>query len=163
MNTTLGEAPAILVSLISLSLIWRAVFRFSNLRCKPIGSIGVDDVLSVLNPIWQKVPETARRLRMRVERVLDAAKVKGLRSGENPARLRGHLDYLLPKHPKSSKGHHGALAFQKTPQFMASLSQMESISARALEFAVLTSARDCPWLPLHFHSKVQRVSRQHAL
>ena len=77
----------------------------------------------MLNPIWQKVPETARRVRMRIERVLDAAKVKGLRSGDNPARMRGHLDHILPKHAKSTKGHHAALDFKDVPDFMLRLSQ----------------------------------------
>jgi integrase len=134
----------------------------ASIRGRPIGSIGVDDVLGILSPIWQKVPETARRVRMRIERVLDAANVKGLRSGDNPARWRGHLDHLLPKHPRSSKGHHGALAFQKMPQFMASLGQLNSISARALEFLVLTSTRTgeaigATWNEINFKDKIWTI------
>ena len=67
------------------------------LRAKPVDTIGTDDVLAVLKPIWTEKPETASRLRGRIEKVLDAAKAKGFRNGENPARWRGHLDHLLPQ------------------------------------------------------------------
>jgi integrase len=112
-----------------------------GIRSKAIANIDVDDVLAVLKPIWQHVPETARRVRMRIERVLDAAKVRGLRTGDNPARWRGHLDHLLPKHAKSSKSHHAALPFEKLPEFMIRLGALNSVSAHALEFVILTVAR----------------------
>ena len=67
------------------------------LRRLPVNAITTQDVLSVLKPLWNEKPETASRLRGRIERVLDAAKAQGLRTGENPARWRGHLDQLLPK------------------------------------------------------------------
>ncbi len=111
------------------------------IRGKPIADIGVTEVLTVVEPIWQKVPETARRLRMRIERVLDAAKVKGLRSGGNPARWRGHLDHLLPKHLKTSRGHHAAIPIDEMPSFMDRLRKLSSTSASALEFSILTAAR----------------------
>lgn len=111
------------------------------LRTRPIAQINIDDVLGVLQPIWLSVPETARRIRMRIEKILDAAKVKGLRSGDNPARWRGNLDHLLPRQPKSGKRHHAAVPFAEVPGVLARLRELSSVSARALEFAVLTAAR----------------------
>ncbi len=73
-------------------------------------------MLRVLNPVWQSKPETAARLRGRIERVLSAAKAQGHRSGENPAAWRGHLDHLLPARQKLSRGHHAALAFADLPE-----------------------------------------------
>jgi integrase len=69
------------------------------LRAKPVDTIATDDVLAVLKPIWTTKAETASRVRGRIEKVLDAAKAKGFREGENPARWRGHLDHLLPRPP----------------------------------------------------------------
>ena len=75
------------------------------LRRLAVDKITTHDVLSVLKPLWNDKPETASRLRGRIERVLDAAKAQGLRSGENPARWRGHLDQLLPKRQRLTRGH----------------------------------------------------------
>jgi integrase len=111
------------------------------LRSVKLADIGADHVLKVLQPLWQSRPETASRLRGRIERVLDAARVKGLRQGENPARWRGHLDTLLPKPAKLRRGHHKALAYAEVPAFIASLRASESLSSFALEFLVLTAAR----------------------
>ncbi len=79
------------------------------IRAKVVGEVTTQDVLDVLQPLWRRTPETAERLRGRIENVLDAAKAKGLRSGENPARWRGHLDQLLPKRQRLSRGHHTGL------------------------------------------------------
>jgi integrase len=111
------------------------------LRSKRVDEIETGDVLEVLKPIWTEKPETASRLRGRIERVLDAAKAHGLRSGENPARWRGHLDHLLPKPAKASRGHHAALPYCEVPAFMRALRERDGIAARALEFAILTAAR----------------------
>ncbi|MGU3463569.1 tyrosine-type recombinase/integrase [Methylobacterium sp. C33D] len=121
-----------------------------SLRAKPVAEITTDDVLAVLSPIWTTKNETAARVRGRIERVLDAAKAKGLRSGENPARWRGHLDQLLPKRRKLARGHHAALPFAEVPAFVAALRTRTAISALALEFTILTAARvgevlQCPW------------------
>ncbi len=96
------------------------------MRERPIAEIGAEDVLACLKPLWNTRPETASRLRGRIERVLDAAKAKGLRHGENPARWRGH---------------HAALPFEATPEFMARLRTREAVAARALEFLILTACR----------------------
>ncbi|MBI2719755.1 MAG: integrase arm-type DNA-binding domain-containing protein [Rhizobiales bacterium] len=111
------------------------------IRAKPIGSITTEDILTVLQSHWRRVPETARRLRMRLERVLDAAKARGLFAGDNPARWRGHLDHLLGKHNKSASGHHAALPFARVPEFMLRLAEQDATAAHALRFTILTAAR----------------------
>jgi integrase len=113
----------------------------ANLQGKAVGDIGVADVLEVLSPVWQAKPETARRVRMRLEKVLDASRVMGLRQGENPARWRGNLDHLLPKHGKLSKQHHRALAYADVPAFMVDLAARPAMAARAMEFLIFTAAR----------------------
>lgn len=122
---------------------WRMTLQnyAAPLRGKPVDTVATDDVLAVLKPIWSDKPETASRLRGRIEKVLDAAKAKGYRSGENPARWRGHLDHLLPKPQKLKRGHHAAMPYEGVPAFIAELRQREATAARALEFCVLTAAR----------------------
>ena len=111
------------------------------LRAKPVDGIATEDVLAVLKPIWTDKPETASRLRGRIEKVLDAAKAKGHRSGENPARWRGHLDHLLPKPNKLTRGHHAAMPYEAVAAFLADLRQRTATAALALEFCILTAAR----------------------
>jgi integrase len=111
------------------------------LRRLPVDQITTDDVLSVLKPLWNEKPETASRVRGRVERVLDAAKAQGLRNGENPARWRGHLDQLLPKRQRFTRGHHAAMNYADIPSFMSVLQARQATAASALEFAVLTAGR----------------------
>jgi integrase len=111
------------------------------IRKLPVDKIGVEDVLTVLKPLWLRAPETASRLRGRIENVLDAAKVKGHRAGENPAMWRGNLEHLLPKRKKASKGHHAALPYSDVASLVSKLRERASISALALEFTILTAAR----------------------
>jgi integrase len=111
------------------------------IREKPIDQVDTPAVLEVLKPIWSTKPETASRLRGRIEKVLDAARAKGLRSGENPARWRGHLDHLLPKRQKLTRGHHAALPINEMLAFMEALRQRDTMAAWALEFCILTAAR----------------------
>lgn len=111
------------------------------IRSKPVDVIDTDDLLAVLQPIWQDKPETASRLRGRIEAVLDAAKAKGLRSADNPARWRGHLKALLPTRQRLTRGHHKALAYDKLPAFMADLRARQGYAAQALELAILTACR----------------------
>jgi integrase len=122
---------------------WRMTLTVyaAPLRGKRLDDIETSDVLAVLKPIWQKKPETAVRLRGRIERVLDAAKAKGLRAGENPARWRGHLDKLLPKPQKLKRGHHAAMPYKDLPDFVSALREKESLSALALEWCILTATR----------------------
>lgn len=111
------------------------------IRSKPVNEIDTEAVLAVLKPIWTKVPETASRLRGRLENVLDAARAMGHRDGPNPAAWRGHLKSLLPARQKLTRGHHAALAYDDLPAFMAALRAREGLAARALEFAILTTCR----------------------
>ncbi|WP_192183519.1 tyrosine-type recombinase/integrase [Mesorhizobium amorphae] len=112
------------------------------LRPKAIDDIGVQDVLSVLRPLWGEKQETAEKLRERIERVLDSAKVEGLRSGENPAAWRGNLEHVLHK-PDALAGanNHPALPYSRAPGFMKKLLGVDGMGARALEFTILTAAR----------------------
>ena len=122
---------------------WEMTLRdyAAPLRRLSVDKIVTDDVLAVLKPLWNAKPETASRLRGRIERVLDAAKAQGLRSGENPARWRGHLDQLLPKRQRLTRGHHAAMSYADVPGFMADLQSRQATAALALEFAILTAAR----------------------
>lgn len=122
---------------------WRMTLTVyaAPIRKMIIEEIGTDEVMKVLKPHWARVPETADRLRGRIESVLDAAKAAGLRDGENPARWRGHLDQLLPKRRRGGRGHHAALAFHKIKPFMKRLGTRDAVAARALELVILTAAR----------------------
>jgi len=111
------------------------------LRAKPVDTIATDDLLAVLKPIWTTKAETASRVRGRIEKVLDAAKAKGFRDGENPARWRGHLDHLLPRPLKLARGHHAAMPYGDVAGFIAELRKREAASALALELCILTAAR----------------------
>jgi integrase len=111
------------------------------IRDKPVDQITKDDVLSVVQPIWLTKSETASRLRGRIEKVLDFAKVHGFRDGPNPAAWRGHLALVLPPRPKLTRGHHARMAIEDMPAFMTRLREREAIAARCLEFAILTAMR----------------------
>jgi integrase len=121
---------------------WRASLdtHASSIAKRPVSDIDTEDVLTVLKPIWQTIPETASRVRARIERVLDVAKIKGLRKGENPARWRGHLQLLLAKQARI-RGHHTALAYEGVPAFIQRLRERPAIAARALEFTILAATR----------------------
>ena len=108
---------------------------------KPVNAITTEHVLAVLAPIWHEKPETARRVRNRIERVLDAAKAKELRSGDNPAALRGNLAHLLGKQQRRGDLHHAALDYSAVPVFVAKLRERGDTRAFALEFIVLTATR----------------------
>jgi integrase len=132
------------------------------LRHRPINEIATPEILKVLEPLWKRVPETAERLRGRIENILHAAKAKGYRSGENPATWRGHLDQLLPKRQRLSRGHHAALPFEAAPTFMEDLRGRAATAARALEFAILTAARSgevlgADWSEIDLTKKVWTV------
>lgn len=132
---------------------WESTLK--NYAYPKIGQLSVADVelphvLSVLEPIWAEKPETASRLRGRIEAVLNWTTTRGLRSGLNPARWRGHLDNQLAKpgklkaakHRKTgSDGHHPAMPIDNAPAFLKQLRAAEGMGARALEFAILTASR----------------------
>ena len=123
---------------------WRATL---DLACNqigriPIGAVATCDVMRVLEPIWRTKTETASRLRGRIESVIDYAAAHGWRTGENPARWRGHLAKLLPRPGKIAKvRHHSALPWEEIGAFMATLRKEQGVAARALEFTILTAAR----------------------
>ena len=112
------------------------------IKNKPVAAIDVDDVLSVLRPLWMTKSESAGKLRERLERVLDYARVMKLRQGENPALWKGHLAYVLPPRPKLQRGHMPAVPYVRVPALMQELARRDGISARALEFTILTAARE---------------------
>src|SRR5215208_4471187 len=101
------------------------------IRVLPVSAIDTEALLKVLQPIWTKIPETASRLRGRIENVLDAARAKGFLAGENPARWRGHLKTLLPARQRLTRGHHAALPYDDLPGFMTELRTHESLGALA--------------------------------
>lgn len=107
-----------------------------------VAAVDVPDVLKVLRPIWTTKPETASRVRGRIEAVLDYAKAQKWRSGENPARWKGTLDHLLPARSKVRRvEHHDAMPYADVPGFMTALAGQDGAAARALRFAILTAAR----------------------
>jgi integrase len=107
-----------------------------------VAEVETRHVEAALRPIWQTKPETATRLRGRIEAVLGFAAVQGWRSGENPARWRGHLDKLFPRREAvRAVVHHAALAWADAPAFLIALRARDGAAARALEFAILTAAR----------------------
>ena len=108
----------------------------------PVQGIDVGLVLKVLEPIWSVKPETASRVRGRIESVLDWATARGYRQGDNPARWRGHLENLLPGKLKVRRvKHHAALPYAEIGDFIAQLKSQEGVGARAFEFTILTAAR----------------------
>ena len=108
----------------------------------PVAAIDTGLVMRVIEPLWTTKPETAGRLRGRVESILDWSRVCGYRAGENPARWKGHLDHLLPARNKVRKvEHHAALPYSEIGSFMVELSQVDSVPSRALEWMILTATR----------------------
>ena len=117
-------------------------YCYPELGGLPVSSIDPGLVLKVLEPIWNEKPETASRLRGRIESILDWATVRGYREGLNPARWRGHLDQTLPKRSTVAKiVHHAALPYVQAPAFMRELRAVEGTAPRALEFIILTACR----------------------
>ena len=129
----------------------------------PVSAIDTGMVMRVLEPIWAAKPTTASRVRGRIENVLDWAKVRGYRRDENPARWKGHLDHLLPSKSKvQAIEHHAAMPYAEIGGFMAQLRERPNVSARALEFLILTGARSgeaigCCWTEIDLAAKVWGV------
>lgn len=133
-----------------------------SIRKKPVDKVDTTDILEILKPIWFEKPETAQRLRGRIERVLDSAKAADHRSGENPALWRGHLQHLLPKRKKLSRGHHAAMPYADVPAFVQRLRASEGMSAKAMDFLILTAARSgevlgAVWPEIDFGEKLWTV------
>jgi integrase len=118
------------------------VYASPVLGTLPVRAITTPLVMRVIEKLWTTKSETASRVRGRIEAILDWAKVRGYRDGENPARLKGHLDHLLPDRKKVRKiEHHAALPYAEIGGFMSELRQQDGVVARALEFLILTAAR----------------------
>ena len=107
----------------------------------PVANVETAHVLKILEPIWKGKAETASRVRGRIETILDSAKARGYRQGENPARWRGHLAQILPARTRLSRGHHKAIAYKEIPALVRALNEREAVAALALEFTILTAAR----------------------
>lgn len=119
-----------------------ATYVYPHIGNLPVAAVDTGLVLRCVEPIWKDKTETASRVRGRIELVLDWATVRNYRSGDNPARWRGHLEHVLPARGKVAKvEHHAALPYAELPAFMAALREREGSAARALEFAILTAAR----------------------
>lgn len=114
--------------------------------CKPIRNIPVryidtDDVLRVLKPIWTEKEETARRLRARIERILNYASARNWRDGENPARWKGHLKDILPKRDKLKRRNFAAMPYEKIPTFLVELEKEKGMASLALQMTIHTAVR----------------------
>lgn len=159
-SETFGEVATSLIA--DLEVGWRNPKHRQQWRntletyCAPIWERAVDtietaDLVDILRPIWSEKPETASRLRARIERVLDAAKVRGFRTGENPARWRGHLQLILPGRTRGTGvRHHPAMPSDQVPDFVKGLKVRVSTAARALEFLIHTAARTNEVLGMHW-------------
>jgi integrase len=123
--------------------------------------------------VWVETPETAKRLREKIEAIIDAATAKGLRQGDNPARWKGHLQHLLPKRQKLDKQHHAAMPYRELPAFWSRLRKVDTVAAMALQFTILTAARSgevygATWAEIDMVNKVwtlapsrMKAGRQH--
>ncbi|MDA1101494.1 MAG: integrase arm-type DNA-binding domain-containing protein [Proteobacteria bacterium] len=124
---------------------WRSTLKtyaYPIIGQVPVGEIDTGHVMRILEPIWQTKTETANRLRQRIEAVIDGAIAFGLRSGDNPARWRGHLQNLLPSQSKVRRVQHfKAMAYTEIPGFFRDLRQRDAVSACAMSFSILTAAR----------------------
>ena len=129
----------------------------------PVAAIDTALVVKTLEPIWTEKPETAGRVRGRIESVLDWAAARGYRDGENPARWKGHLQNLLPAKSKVARvNHHAALPYAEHPAFMADLRARDGVGARALEFAILSATRttetiEARWNEIDLKAKVWTI------
>jgi len=123
---------------------WRntlSTYVYPKIGDCPVGDVVTAHVLKVIEPIWMNKPETASRVRGRIETVLDAAKARGYREGENPARWRGHIAQILPARSRLTRGHHKAMPYSAVPSFLENLRAKQAVAALALEFTILTGAR----------------------
>jgi integrase len=136
----------------------------SAIREKPVDEVSTSDVLAVLKPIWTKTPETASRLRGRIESVIDAARALNHipEDRANPARWKGHLDKLLPRQNRLARGHHAAMPYADVPNFVIKLSKIDATASWALRLTILTAARsgetlNMTWKEVNLNDRVWTV------
>jgi integrase len=128
----------------------------------PIAAVDTGLVVKALKPIWTARPETASRVRGRIESIIDWAATRGYREGENPARWRGHLENLFPAKSKVRRvEHRAALLYAEIGAFMAQLREQKGLAAQALRFAILTAARTgevlgATWSGFDIHARLWR-------
>ncbi len=148
---------------------WKRTLEvYAHPHIGPVAVRAVDTplVLKCLEPIWQRKTETANRVRGRIEAVLDSAKARGQRDGENPARWKGHLENLLPKRSKVQKvKHHPALPYAEVGKFMERLRTQEGTAAKALQFLILTASRtgaviDAQWPEVDLENAVWTIPNE---
>ena len=123
---------------------WRntlATYVYPKIGHIAVAEIDTAHIMAVIEPIWRSKPETASRVRGRLESILDAARARGHRTGENPARWRGHVAEMLPAPARLTRGHHKAMPYAALPAFMIKLQSRAATAALALEFTILTAAR----------------------
>ncbi|PZO87635.1 MAG: integrase [Sphingomonas sanxanigenens] len=123
---------------------WRntlATYVYPVIGELPVANVATAHVLQILEPIWKEKAETASRVRGRMETILDEAKARGYRDGENPARWRGHIAQILPARSRLQRGHHKAMPYEAIPEFVGKLRARNAMAALALEFTILTGAR----------------------
>ena len=139
---------------------WRASLdtHAAALMNQAVDRIDTNDVIAVLDPIWSRLPETAKRVRGRIEAILSMAKTRGYRSGENPAAWRDNLKNVFPAKPKLVRGHFKAMDHDEIPAFMTRLRATDSMSALALEWIILTALRPSVGVSAHW-SEIDRKSR----
>lgn len=145
---------------------WQHTFneRCKKIRDRPMSQIQTSDIRTVLDPIWMKTPETAYRVRMRLEAVIDYATAHKIRGGENPARWKGHLSILMPARVKTVR-HHPAMPYDELPNFISRLQNVEALSGRALEFLILTAGRTneilkAEWREINFDDALWIVPKE---
>ena len=112
-----------------------------SIRGMPIDKVSTEDVVRVLRPLWHAKPETASKVREGIKLVLDHAKARQLRGGDNPAQWQGHLDQVLPPPAKLVRGHHAPMPYVDVPAFLLRLRAVDGVGAKALEFLILTAVR----------------------
>ncbi|CAA2105814.1 Prophage CP4-57 integrase [Methylobacterium bullatum] len=139
---------------------WRASLNShaATLMSRPVDRIDTNDVIAVLDPIWSRLPETAKRVRGRIEVILSMAKTRGFRSGENPAAWRDNLKNVFQAKPKLVRGHFKAMDQDEIPAFMTRLRAIDAMSALALEWIILTAQRPSVGVSAYW-SEIDRNSR----
>jgi integrase len=140
-----------------------SAYVYPQLGSLSVAAIDTPLVLKVIKPLWERAPETASRVRGRIENVLGWATVHHYRTGDNPARWKGHLEHALPARSKVAKvEHHAALPYGDIAGFMAKLRQNTAVGARAVEFIVLTAARlgeaiDAEWSEIDLDNRIWTI------